>query len=78
MLRCKDIHELATEYQEGALPLRRRLAVWVHLRLCDACRIFVAQLETTRRLLGRLPRAEIQPEDEVELLRQLRRPPGGP
>jgi anti-sigma factor ChrR (cupin superfamily) len=37
---CREVREHLTEYAEGALPLRERLALRLHLLLCDACRAF--------------------------------------
>jgi hypothetical protein len=53
VLRCQDVSELATDYMEHALPLRRRLAVRLHLLLCSMCRAYIDQLRKTGRLLGR-------------------------
>jgi anti-sigma factor ChrR (cupin superfamily) len=37
---CREVREHLTEYAEGALPLRERLALRLHLLLCEACRAF--------------------------------------
>ena len=57
MPSCRDMSELATDYMEGALPWRRRLAAWRHLRICAMCRAYYDQLAKVRRLLrrGQLP-----------------------
>jgi hypothetical protein len=55
MLTCRDVTELATEYQERALPLRRRLGMRLHLLMCGACRRYLAQLRTVAAALRRLP-----------------------
>ncbi len=52
MLKCRDITELATDYTEGALPLRRRLSFGLHLAMCAMCRAYMDQLEKARRLLA--------------------------
>ena len=52
MLKCRDITELATDYTEGALPLRRRLAFGLHLAMCSMCRAYMDQLDKARRLLA--------------------------
>ncbi len=74
MLACKDIHELATDYQEHALPWGKRLQFRLHLLLCDACRALLAQLERTRTLLGRLGGGELTKAEEDEILSVLRGP----
>ena len=64
MLSCQDVSEKATDYMEHALPLRQRLAMRWHLRLCSMCRAYLDQLRKTTQLLsrGRLP----PPSDETE------------
>jgi hypothetical protein len=66
MLTCRDVTELATEYQEGALvPLRRRLGIRLHVLMCAACRRYLAQLRTVAAALRRLP-----PEPPPDAVRQ--------
>src|ERR1700722_4095206 len=64
MLKCRDVSELATDYMERALPWRQRLAVRLHLFLCDMCRAYIDQLRKTTALLrGRTlpgPPAEVE------------------
>ena len=57
MLNCRDVSELVTEYAEGALSPRRRLAVRVHLFLCGMCRAYLDQMRKTRNLLSGRPLA---------------------
>lgn len=54
-LACRDLVELITEYLDAApgTPLATR--VDRHLRLCQGCRDYVAQMERSIGLLGRLP-----------------------
>ena len=52
MLRCRDMSELVTDYLKHELPVRRRFGVWLHLRLCEACRRYTDQMrETVARAL---------------------------
>jgi hypothetical protein len=34
---CREVQSDLTEYAEGALPLTRKIGVWIHLRFCAAC-----------------------------------------
>ncbi|QGX39352.1 anti-sigma factor [Permianibacter aggregans] len=43
MLSCKNIAEHAGDIHDRQLPLSRRLAVRLHLMLCNACRRFLKQ-----------------------------------
>jgi hypothetical protein len=38
---CHDVHIELTEYTEGALPVGRRIGIWIHLLLCKACAGFL-------------------------------------
>jgi len=51
VLTCREVSEHATDYMEGALPVRRFLAVRWHLLLCRMCRAYLAQLRRTASLL---------------------------
>ena len=53
VLKCRDVPELATDYVEGALGRRARLAMRLHLLICRMCRAYMDQIAKTRRLLGR-------------------------
>ncbi len=57
VLKCRDISELSTDYSEGTLSTRRRLAVGLHLLMCRMCRTYLDQLAKTRRLLADRPLA---------------------
>lgn len=54
--------ELVTDYLEGEMPLRGRIAVRWHLVLCDGCTAFYDQMRRTRSLLGSVP---VPPADEA-------------
>jgi putative transcriptional regulator len=41
LFSCEHATERMTDHLEGALPWRRRLAMWGHLALCRACRAFL-------------------------------------
>jgi hypothetical protein len=55
VLKCRDMAELATPFLEGALSPRMRLAAWLHLRLCGACRRYIDQVRRTIRFLSSGP-----------------------
>ena len=55
LISCKDASRLISQMQDGELPLRRRLAVRLHLLFCDACRRFVRQLRFLRAAMRRYP-----------------------
>jgi anti-sigma factor RsiW len=79
VLRCRDIPELASDYLDHQLPVRRRLAMRLHLFICVNCRVYLSQLRQTVGLLHRLPQRPPAPETEDAVLAALhattRQPP---
>lgn len=72
MLTCRELTELATDYLEGRMPLRRRVAFWFHVAMCGHCRAYLRQMKATVRTLGRLPADPIPPEVAKAMLHQFR------
>jgi predicted anti-sigma-YlaC factor YlaD len=46
---CREFAELATDYLEGAMPDETLELVEEHLAMCDWCRDYLSQIETTAR-----------------------------
>lgn len=57
IVTCRTLVELATDYQEGALPPARRAFVRAHLLWCSHCRAYLSQLAATSDLLSALDHA---------------------
>jgi hypothetical protein len=51
--KCREVSELLSQAQDRPLTFREKLAVHVHLPLCDACRNFGAQLDVLRAAVRR-------------------------
>ena len=49
---CKEASALLIAREDRALPLAERLALRLHLALCDACPRFERQLLTLRHAMG--------------------------
>jgi predicted anti-sigma-YlaC factor YlaD len=49
---CREFAELATDYLEGAMPDETVELAEEHLAMCDWCRDYLAQIETTARVVG--------------------------
>jgi len=52
--RCQEFVEVVTDYLEGALRGRDRARFEAHLRHCDGCEHYLAQLRRTIELTGHL------------------------
>lgn len=55
MKTCKEVHRLVIEGQDRALSPSQRIAVRMHLMICNACRRFEAQMTFLREALRRFP-----------------------
>jgi anti-sigma factor RsiW len=69
---CQEVVELVTDYLEGALDPEMTEEVKAHLGLCDGCAIYVEQIRTTIRALGRVPVESLSEDVQDELVRAFR------
>ena len=72
-LACKELVEIITDYLEGTLPERDRARFDAHLMTCPPCREYVAEMNTTLRLAGRITVESISQGARDQLLRAFRR-----
>jgi anti-sigma factor RsiW len=74
-LICQEVVEMVTDYLEGALSRRERRRLEAHLADCPHCTEYLAQIQATIRLTGRLAVDDLTPEmrdDLGELYRRWR------
>jgi anti-sigma factor RsiW len=71
-MSCRELVEVVTDYLEGAMEDRDRRRFEAHLRACDHCVNYVAQMRATIAVLGRLDEDSIEPEKREELLEAFR------
>jgi anti-sigma factor RsiW len=71
-VHCQEIVELVTDYLEGVLDADMTAEVEAHLGLCDGCDIYVAQMRSTIRALGRVPVDTLSEAAQAELVRAFR------
>jgi anti-sigma factor RsiW len=71
-LSCQELVELVTDYLEGALGEEERARFDEHLSVCEGCVVYVAQIEATIRVTGRLRPEDLSPEAEQALLTTFR------
>jgi anti-sigma factor RsiW len=76
-LTCQELVELVTGYLDGALSAAERERFDRHLRDCDPCVEFVAQIERTIALTGRLDPDGVDPSARDRLLAEFRGWRGG-
>lgn len=76
-VHCQEIVELVTDYLEGVLDPDMTAEVEAHLELCDGCDIYVEQMRTILRALGKVPvdiLSEAAQDELIRAFRDLRRP----
>jgi anti-sigma factor RsiW len=71
-MNCRQVVELMTDYLEGALSASERSRFEDHIAGCDGCRAYLAQLQTARRIMGRLAYESVPAAIEKELLEAFR------
>ncbi|MGH9280170.1 MAG: anti-sigma factor family protein [Acidimicrobiales bacterium] len=72
-MSCQELVELVTDYLEGALPKHDRARLDGHLRGCDGCTEYLAQMRRTIQVSGRLRPDALDPEARDRLLEVFRR-----
>lgn len=68
MLTCREMVQLGSEVIDRQLSLGMRLAVYLHLRQCKNCRLYIRQLALTSAVLKRLTTPANNEEVEATLL----------
>lgn len=77
MLTCKELVAHSSDYLDGQLTLRQRLAVRAHLAMCGNCRRFIRQMKLTQVVIRQMPEGELPELDALaERLAQDRRNQG--
>jgi anti-sigma factor RsiW len=77
MLTCKELVAHSSDFLDGQLTLRQRLAVRAHLALCGNCRRFIRQMKLTQAVIRQMPDGELPELDALaERLAQDRRNQG--
>ena len=71
-LVCREMVELMTEYLEGTLPADVRERFEAHLRGCDGCTEYLAQLRTQIAMSRRLSEDALDPVYRDRLLAAFR------
>ncbi len=72
-LTCQQLVELVTDYLEGALSSSDQVRFQAHLAMCRYCTAYLAQMQRTIQVLGRLTEASLEPYARDDLLQLFRR-----
>lgn len=73
MLTCREMSELGSAIIEGDLRLSTRWAVFMHLRMCSRCTLYIKQLKLTSEVLQKLPLTD-ETVDTQAILKKLNNP----
>jgi anti-sigma factor RsiW len=71
-MTCQELVELVTEYLEGTLSENDKARFQAHLKDCDGCETYLAQMRLTIRALGRLTEESIPMDAQRKLLKTFR------
>jgi anti-sigma factor RsiW len=71
-MNCRQVVELMTAYLEGALSAVERARFEDHIAGCDGCRAYLAQLQTARKIMGKLADEPVPAAVERDLLEAFR------
>ena len=71
-LACRELVELVTEYLEGALSPGEVARFEEHLAGCSRCAEYLAQIEATARVIGRISLDPLPPAGRDALLAAFR------
>jgi len=71
-MTCMELVELVTNYLDGSLSAQDRRRFDEHLADCPYCTIYLAQMQETIRLAGRLSEESLSPETRNELMARFR------
>jgi anti-sigma factor RsiW len=71
-MTCRQVVELMTDYIEGNLSAAERARFEEHISGCDGCRAYLAQLQTTRKVLGTIADEPVPAAVERDLLEAFR------
>jgi hypothetical protein len=53
MLNCKDMTKLISDSLDGKISVRQRMELWLHILMCDMCRLFRSNIiELRKRVRG--------------------------
>jgi hypothetical protein len=72
-LTCRELVELVTDYLEGALAPADRERFEQHMRECEGCALYLAQMRQTVAVMGVLREEHLEPEARDALLDVFRR-----
>lgn len=74
MLSCKELVAQSSDFLDGQMNLRTRLAVRLHLAMCHNCRRFIKQMRLSQAVLRKLPQGQSAELDALaQKLAELRR-----
>ena len=65
MLNCRKLVACSSDYLDGQLRIRQRIAVRLHLATCAHCRRFLRQMRVTQAVIRQMPEAPIAELDAL-------------
>ncbi len=73
MISCKDINNLASDYLDKRLPLKRRIIFLLHLLICHHCRRFIRQMMVVIDVLQKMPEIKLNDTELSDIYTMLKK-----
>lgn len=81
MLRCREVSRMVAADEVRSAGFARRVAVRMHLMMCNNCRRFAREIDQLGRVMRATPREDLDPGTEADaverVMRRLQPPPPG-
>jgi anti-sigma factor (TIGR02949 family) len=71
-ITCQEVVELVTDYLDRALPPDEATLFEQHINFCDGCIVYVEQMRSTVRTVGRISEEDVPPEMKDRLMAAFR------
>ena len=62
MITCKQLNDIASDFLDGELSLRKRLAIWLHRVMCTDCSRYLLQLKLSTTAVQKMS-DQTEPDD---------------
>jgi hypothetical protein len=68
MITCKQLNDIASDFLDGEVSLRQRLAIWLHRSMCRDCSRYIFQLKLSTKAVQKLTDQAQPSEGEIDQL----------
>jgi hypothetical protein len=62
MMTCKQLNDIASDFLDGELSMRKRMAIWLHRLMCVDCSRYLRQLKLSTTAVQKMS-DQTEPDD---------------